>query len=138
MEEWKQLETIIGRYEGQEFQVRGWLFVLLGVLGAALFAEKPKFSGTIFIVAGVGLVVVYCSMEIVLRIPKRRAYSRVERIEEALRGEIAYDGPRISQTLDSKKVSMNVIWRELRKTRVWFFYVSIVAVIAILGIISGN
>jgi hypothetical protein len=79
MEEWRQLETIIGRYEGQEFQVWGWLFVLLGVFGTALYAEKPKLSGPVFAAVGGSLVLVYCSIELVIRIPKLTSVSRKSR-----------------------------------------------------------
>jgi hypothetical protein len=136
MEEWKQLEAIIGRYEGQEFQIRGWLFVLLGVLGAALYAEKPKLSGLVFSAVGGGLVWLYCSMELVVRVPKRKAYKRVEEIEKALRREIAYDGPRISLTLGTGGIKLDMLWAEFRKARVWSFYASVFAVVVIIGIVS--
>lgn len=137
MEEWKQLETIIGRFEGQEFQVRSWLFVLLGVLGAALLAERPRLSGPVFAAVAGGLVWVHCAMELVIRIPKRKAYERVAEIERALRGEAAYDGPRIGMALDSGRTRPKMYWAEFRKSRVWFFYASLFVLVLIFGLASS-
>jgi hypothetical protein len=64
--------------------------VLLGVLGAALYAEKPKMNGLIFILAGPGLLASYRWMELLIRILKRKAYKRVAKIERALRKECPY------------------------------------------------
>lgn len=137
MEEWKQLETCIGRYEGQEFQVRGWLFVILGVFGAALFAEKSKLSGPVFATFGGILVWVYCYMELIIRIPKRKAYKRVGEIEKALRGEVPYDGPRMSLALSAEGTKWEMAWAEFRKLRVWSFYLSVFIVVVVVGILSA-
>jgi hypothetical protein len=137
LEEWKQLETCIGRYEGQEFQVRSWLFVILGAFGAALYAEKSKLSGFVFAAGGGALVWVYCYMELIIRIPKRKAYKRVGEIEMALRGEIPYDGPRMSLALGSDGPKSPMFWRELRKLRVWSFYLSVFMIVVVIGILSG-
>ena len=40
VEEWKQLQAIVGRLETLVFQNRGWLLLLLGALVAALYSEK--------------------------------------------------------------------------------------------------
>jgi hypothetical protein len=136
MEEWKQLEQITGRYETQEYQVRGWLFVLLSVLGAALLAERSKISGPVFGVVGGCLVWVSCSMELVIRIPKRKAFKRVAEIEKALRGEVPYDGPRMSLALGTSEPIGPQMLAQFLKLRVWSFYATVFVIVILIGIVT--
>ena len=44
MEEWKQLQTIIGRLQGLEYLIRGWMLLLMGGLVTALFGRGSRMS----------------------------------------------------------------------------------------------
>jgi len=139
MEEWRQLQTIIGRHEGLEFQVRGWLLVLLVALVAALFADKSKLSAAAFSSVGVLVIAAFGFMELMIRVPKREAIGRVAVVEAALRGDVTYDGPAICRTLSRGPGTSS--WRdalvsEIRILGVWTFYLPLLFVLAIVAAFS--
>jgi|HubBroStandDraft_5_1064220.scaffolds.fasta_scaffold70597_2 hypothetical protein len=134
MEEWKQLQTIIGRLEGLEFQVRSWLLVLLGALIAVLFKEGPKLTGPVFLFAGLSIIVAFGYMELHFRVSKRAAINRVDRVESALRDEEPYDGPGIFRGLSERGPRSDLVTMkaEITVAHVWSFYIPLVLVVLIL------
>src|SRR6516225_4898547 len=50
MEEWKQFQVIIGRYDGFDFSIRGWLLVLVGAAITARFSSATHISAWLFLV----------------------------------------------------------------------------------------
>ncbi|SAL32911.1 hypothetical protein [Caballeronia humi] len=133
MEEWRQLQAIIGRYDGFDFSIRGWLLVLVGAAMTAHFSKGSPISTGLFVLLALTAIIALLMSELSIRVVKRRAINRVFVIEEALRKEADYDGPRISLTLSSQytadkesidfgeRVSGKLErwgWKESRATRV--------------------
>jgi hypothetical protein len=136
MEEWKQLQTIIGRYDTLEFQHRGWLLVLVGALIAALYADKGRLSGGLFAVVAGTVWALFLWMELVSRLTKRKALWRVRAVETCLRGEAPYDGPRLSLSLSFPAAvpEWRMMLREVRIALVWAFYGGLLAIILIFAL----
>ena len=137
LEEMKQLQTIIARCESEAFQIRGWLLVLIGALVAAILKNLPPM---LFLLLSVVMIPVFASMELVTRGPKRRAIQRVGKVEEALRGERAYDGPVIQATLSrSVHGRWSFAFSELRIVNFWAFYGALLVIATIVALsISGS
>jgi hypothetical protein len=95
----RSLQAIITRIEQQEFQIRGWLLLILSALLAAVYSEKIKLNRAAFGSVSALLTVFFAFAELVVRVPKRKAIWRVDDVEEALRGEKPYDGPRITASI---------------------------------------
>jgi hypothetical protein len=137
LEELRQLQGIIARYESQIFQIRGWLLVLVGALVAAILKNLPP---ALFFVLNVVIIPVFAFMELLTRGPKRRAIQRAGEVEETLRGERDYDGPLIHLTLSRSLHSRrDFIFSELRITSFWAFYGLLLGVALIVTMsISGS
>jgi hypothetical protein len=146
MEEWRLLQSIISRHETIEFQIRGWLLVLLVALVAALYADRTRLNNAAFGGIGAALVLLFLVMELIVRIPKRLAIRRVALVEAMLRGEKEYDGPGISLSLANRVISTKqpdrtmsqtrLLWDEIRIALVWLFYVVLLLVVAIITFLS--
>lgn len=142
IEEWKQLQEVIGRLEGLEFQVRGWLLALLGALAAALLSSHLK--SLLFIVTSVLVIVTFCLMELLFRGAKRAAIDRGLVIEEYMQspGQKSYNGPRIGHSLSIERTwrdDVTSIKSELVVTQVWSFYAALLVVVLALSLAGyGN
>jgi hypothetical protein len=136
LEELRQLQAIIARYEGLGFQIRGWLLVLVGALVAAILKNLPP---ALFLLLNAFVVPVFALMELVTRGPKRRAIQRVGEVEGALRGEQVYDGPLIHATLSG---SLHNRWTfafaELRVINFWAFYGALLLVAVVVALSIGS
>jgi hypothetical protein len=135
IEEWKQLQAIIGRLEGLEFQIRGWLLVLLGALIAAVLSDNSRLTPHVFLAIGLVVVSMFCFMELTTRMPKRRAIHRSRTVEQALQGDIEYKGPAIVASLSdfpgTRRVRMLV--REFLIVNLLAFYVPLWILVAIIA-----
>jgi len=138
MEEWRQLQDIVSRLEGSEYHVRGWLLVLLGALVAALFSERTRLTGLLFGGVGAVIVALFCWMELVVRVPKRRAIRRADLVEASLRGEREYDGPLLGRSLTRHGggPSWEIMRDELRIRQFWGFYVAVLFVVAVFAAVT--
>src|SRR5690349_476663 len=103
MEEWKQFQTIIGRYDGFDFSIRGWLLVLVGATMTARFSNHTHISAALFLLLTFTAILALLMSELSFRVVKRRAILRVFSVEAALRNERKYDGPRISEALSGSQ-----------------------------------
>ncbi|RSL18621.1 hypothetical protein EDE15_4211 [Edaphobacter aggregans] len=136
VEEWKQLQTIIGRFDTLEFQIRGWLLVLLGVLLTALFSEKAQLKPSAFGLIGMFAVAAFCSMELTTRRPKRIAIIRAYDVEKAIRQNAQFDSPRIAYSFsNSPKATIWDILAEFKIAHVWTFYVLLFSIILAIWLI---
>jgi hypothetical protein len=135
LEEWKQLQTIIGRLDTLEFQHRGWLLVLLGGLIAAVLTKPSTMSPVLFLVVGLIIVCIFCFMEMTTRMPKRTAIDRARKVERILQnGDPTYKGPAIAQTIsEGASKTLKDIKRELRIANVWAFYIPLAIVVALIA-----
>ena len=138
IEELRQLQSVINRMEQLEFQVRAWLLALLGAMVAARLTNPNRLTGMQFLILGVMLSFVFLLMELVVRIPKRKAIKRVWRVEGALRGDCVYDGPRISISLSAgwqNRAVFSLMFQELRILPVYGFYIPVVAILVIVSLL---
>jgi hypothetical protein len=136
VEEWKQLQAIIGRFDTLEFQIRGWLLVLLGVLITALFSEKAQLQPSAFFVIGIFATAAFCSMELMTRRPKRIAINRAAEVEESIRLNGRFDSPRIADIISNGPKS--TIWdmvAEFRIGHVWTFYLLLFLFVLLMWLI---
>jgi hypothetical protein len=138
MEEWNQLQIIIGRHEGLEFQIRGWLLLLLVALVAALFDDARQLSPTVFLVVGVLVIAAFGFMELMIRVPKREAIDRVGKVETALRGEQSYDGPAICRTLSRGPGTSAWSRTAISEIQILWFWTFYLPLLAVVGIIAGS
>jgi len=125
MEEWKQLQSIIGRLETLEFQVRGWLLVLLGGLVAALL-NGNKLKPPIFALVSIPALFAFCGMELVFRRSKRAAIRRGEDRREPASRQHELRWPADLRRNDRWRRlalwNLRYLWKEARMVQVWSFY----------------
>ena len=137
LEELRQLEAAIGRFDQLEFQLRAWLFVLLVGLVAGLLSERSKLTKADFRALAPAIVGLFSLVELVHRIPKRKAIYRVNKVERALRGEIKYDGPKIGASLTTRwartKTLKLVRAEVLTVAPFWGFYVAVISVCLLIA-----
>jgi hypothetical protein len=137
MEEWRQLQGIVSRLVGSEYHIRGWLLVLLGALVAALFSERTRLTGLLFGGVGAVIVALFCWMELVVRVPKRRAIRRAELVEASLRGEREYDGPLLSRSMTRHGgASWEIMRDEVGIRQFWGFYVAVLFVVVVFAAVT--
>jgi hypothetical protein len=140
IEEWKALSSLIERLENNEFQMRNWLLGLLTGLAVVMFSEKILLPWQAFLGIGVIVVAIFMLMDLVHRMPKRYAIIRSKEVERCLRGELEYDGPRLtSPSILSKRPGK---WKEFR--RMWentpykFLLLLVVLLVAGYAFIEGG
>lgn len=95
-----ELQLVISRHEDHAFKVRGFLYAIIGALTTALFLEHPLLTRSAYGRVCAVAVFVFMAMELLHRCYAGRAIDRVRSVESALRGEVAYDGPKIGEALN--------------------------------------
>ena len=136
MEEWKQLQTIIGRFDTLEFQIRGWLLVLLGGLITALYSEKTNLQPFAFFVIALFAIGAFCLMELTTRRPKRIAITRAYDVEQSIRSNGPYDSPGIAYNISEGAKS--TIWNflgEFKIATIWPFYILLFLFVVLMWLI---
>ncbi|MPZ46365.1 MAG: hypothetical protein GEV05_23845 [Betaproteobacteria bacterium] len=108
LEEWRLLQSIVARKERLVFQVRGYCYVLLVVLGTAIFDAKTRLSEWTLLYIAYLVVFAFFAVEVSHRVVLRRAIDRSRRVEYLLREGRPYDGPRLWDALTAR-----VTWREV-------------------------
>jgi hypothetical protein len=131
IEELKMLQQIIGRYDDHEIKIRSWLLGLLVALSIARYSEKIHMPGAWLGYLASGLVVLFLFIEVIHRIPKRKAIDRVAEVERAIRGECDYDGPRINEKLTQSAQVTKVI-AEAAMLPVYGFYGLVITIVWVL------
>ena len=132
-EEWKLLQAIIGRLENNEYKIRSWLIALLTALGVGLFSGKiPLLNPAEFLTMSALLILLFLFIELIHRIPKRRAMNRVGYIEKCLRTGTGYCGPKIRKEL-SQRARFVPMFRELLILPVYGFYILVILMVAVLS-----
>ena len=119
---WKEigvLEEIIARHETHAMKVKGWLFLLLtsasaGRIFVGDFRHSPYFM-TFVILASL----VFVLWELFHRGLVRLAIERVATIEENMRNQAHYDGPRVVVSL-SPNLTIRKAFSEIRDPWNWW------------------
>ena len=140
IEEWKLLESIIGRYEEIFFKIRGWLYALIAAFIIAFISGKISFCWWQFFIIGLFFIVFFLFLEFLQRGPIHRARNRAELIEDSIRKDESYVGPELSKSLrgsGSIWSDFQDAWIELKKVpRFWGPYVILAILIGIFAIID--
>jgi flagellar biosynthesis protein FliQ len=110
IEEWKLLQGIVDRKEKIVFQLRGYCYLLVAVLGAAIFHARSQFSEWTLLYIAYLVVIAFFAIEVGQRIALRRAIDRSRRIERLLREGLGYDGPVLGDALGAR-VTLREVWR---------------------------
>lgn len=132
MEEWSRLESIVTRHSDLAFKTRGWLFAILTGLVIGVYSGRVHLETYQYFIMAYGLIMAFSFTEIIQRVPQANALKRIAVIESSLRGEQAYDGPRISLEL-SKTFDINAIIGQATKQFVLIPYLMLFVIVAILG-----
>ena len=101
-----------------------------------MYSGKTKLNGAAFGSVSAVLTVFFAFAELVVRVAKRKAIWRVDEVEEALRGEKPYDGPKITASLATfwdQKTLTELMRYEARIITVWGFYVPIWLIVLLLA-----
>jgi hypothetical protein len=98
LEEFKLLQATVARQEGIRFQIRSWNIALLTALTVSFVASNSPISKGKYLVASIGLAILFLWLEVIHRVAEDRALRRSAVVEAALRDEIPYDGPQIGES----------------------------------------
>jgi len=133
IEEWKLLSATIARLEDVEYKMRSWLLALITGLAVALYSENIDLPVVGFMIIGILLVIVFAWMDLIHRMPKRKAIERSKEVEESLRkGGPAYSGPLMCVKLTARRTGK----REELKRMFWNTpYVQILILVILLGLV---
>ena len=132
LEEWRQLEAKVTRHANLAFQTRGWMFGLLTALQIAAHTKTAVLTPReVFCASGL-VVIMFLFMELIQRISQSEAIGRSSEVEEALRAERSYDGPRISLSM-SMGGSPRMYFRQLTNQIVWIPYTAVLSLISLLA-----
>jgi len=99
LEELKILEDKINRHANLAFQNRGWLFAILVALVIGLYEKKLHLGTCTFLLFAYLIILAFFIMELIQRLPQKQALSRASTVEKMIRGELPYNGPKISDSL---------------------------------------
>jgi hypothetical protein len=134
IEEWRQLQTIIGRYDGLDVTIRGWLLALLGGLLAAFFAKGSHIHWSLLYFVWFAAEIAFILIEGYSRAIKRVATDRSGEVEQSLREPpFFYYGPLIHERLSEGSLGWRDIVSEALEVQVWIFY----AAVALVGCVIG-
>lgn len=125
IEEWRLLQDTIRQQVEIVFKIRGWMIVFLTALAAGMLSEKVQIGVPLCIVFSIAIIFAFLSIELSQLVIQRRARNRCRTVEAALRGETAYEGPRITDRMMT--TNYNVIGHikgclsELKSPQVYFY-----------------
>ncbi len=134
LEEWKQAGSIVSHQEVLIFRIRSWYLTLVTAVTVLLLrsgqdiAVEPE---PYFLLCAV-LTILFLWLEVLHRIPLRKAVSRARAIEPAIRGESGYDGFRLSSAMGDHSDSSPTISIVIR-ARVWMLYAVVTALCAVVA-----
>ena len=110
VEEWRLLQRIIARKETIVFRIRGCCYLLLVVLGAAIFHARTHLAEWILLYLAYLVALTFFAVEVGQKVALRRAIDRSRQVEHSLREGFPYDGPRLGDTL-SAPAKLREVWQ---------------------------
>jgi len=102
LEEIKLLQEVIGRHEGHAMRVKGLFFVIIAGLTAAIYAEGLSGSRLLMFSGTIVLTLLFMVWELYHRAISQHAITRAGEVEEQLRQQAEYDGPKIGFSLRNR------------------------------------
>ncbi|MCI0639078.1 MAG: hypothetical protein L0Y72_26650 [Gemmataceae bacterium] len=135
LEELKELQAIIGRYDEHAFKIRNWATAIAGAIVVASVTLHIHLLLTILF--GIVAIPAVFFVELLHRGPQRHAIERVRVIEAYLRDQNhkTYDGPLICESLGEKWT----LWDMLKEAKIHFNWLSYVILFAlVLAMVVGS
>lgn len=133
IEEWKILEGVNTRHIDLSFKTRGWMYTLITALTVGLLSGKAIIVWWEFLVISYGLIVLFLGMELIQRAFTAKARQRIAVVESSIRGEIPYDGPRVTEALPLDSTHFELLV-EVKPQFVWLPYLLLTVAITLLAI----
>ena len=130
LEELRQLQAIITRFEEHTFKIRNWLFAFVGGFGLLLYSKESKLTWKIFLPAALVAIILFLWIELYHRAHMRFAILRVEKIEYEAASNI-YKATGISDAM-RQKVKWQHIKTELKEPLLYIPYLVALLAIAII------
>jgi len=135
LEELKQLQAIIGRYDEHMFKIRNWATAIGGAIVIARLTYHIN-PWVLIIFAFIAMVVILY-VDLLHRSPQRLAINRVKVIEKYLREPASvYDGPRIGESLSKGWVHVWTPFKEFWKS--WHFISYLILFILVVVMVVGS
>ncbi|WP_020587119.1 hypothetical protein [Desulfobacter curvatus] len=100
VEEWKQLESVIQKYDDIRLRLNGWLIALLSAFLVAVFTDKFELSIGTLVTLPIAVILFFYIAETCIGVGEARAIVRKKYVERCLRQGDDYDGPRVSESLE--------------------------------------
>lgn len=85
IEEWKQLESVIQKYDDIRMRINGWLLALLSAYLASVFTDKLQLPIAGLITLPIVVIVLFHITETGIGVGEARAIKRKKYVEECLR-----------------------------------------------------
>jgi hypothetical protein len=126
--EYKILQDLITRLENNEFKIRGWLFTIITGLSLAYFSKNIMINAIGYLIVSIFCIMMFLVYELLHRIPKMKAFHRVKCLEDIIKKEGNYKGPKLYQSLTGKR-SLNEMLKEFKKVQIWLPYLMIIIII---------
>lgn len=133
IEELKLLQAFIGKSDDISLKIKGWSITLSTAYIIALATGKLTNGHLTLLALLVPLLFLW--LDVVFRVAQNRAIRRSSCIEEAIRGEREYDGPRIAKTL-SQPNNLREQWQALNNVRMHIPYSIQIVALALAGSLS--
>jgi len=118
LEELKLVQAIITNQELVRLKIMGWGVAATIAISVAYLSEKIDLPALSYLMLSVIIIGIFLWLDTVHRVAVDRAIERSGEIEECLRKEKAYDGPKIGQSI-SVKNGIPYQLRSLKNVRVY-------------------
>ena len=98
LEELKIFQKTISDHEDVFLKIRGWSITLVSAISVGYLSDRISISYFEYVFLSLMIVVFFSWSEAIHRVAQTRAKNRSGEIEQAIRGEIEYNGPSIRAT----------------------------------------
>ncbi len=124
LEELKIVETIINAQEQIRLKISGWGVATVSAISVAFLSKKLGLPPDSYLILSIIILAIFLWLDTVHRVAVDRAIQRSNYIESVLRGEVAYDGPRIGESIS---VSNGIPYqlKSLKNVRVYAPYLAL-------------
>jgi len=135
--EYTHLENIILNYSDKFYRIRNWLIAILTGLTVAYYSMELAIDIYMFLIVSYLFIFLFYFLELTQRVVQKRALKRLEKVENMLKGDLEYDGPKITESLKGAEEFLNLISdirSESGNALIWVPYFVIALVITLISI----
>ncbi len=124
LEELKLVQAIINTQEQIRLKIMGWGVATVSAISVAYLSEKLDLPSNSYLALSLVIIGIFLWLDTVHRVAVDRAIERSGEIEECLRKEATYDGPKIGKSI-SVKNGIPYQLRSLKNVRVYGPYLAL-------------